>query len=475
MRKSSFSKSDIKPNLVKHLAEAKERIVLAIGWFDNQSLLGLLQKKTIEGVSINLLLITDKDSIRNKNFLEPLVQQGATTTYLDVSERERMIDHKFVIIDQQTVITGNYNWGYKNAPKEEFVIVTEQLPTLVQGFMEEFEYLSILNQLSKTETRVENSLEDLLKKMEVLKVLLSIGDTEFIDIRLKKLEQWKWDINVGAIYTAISDQDFDAALDLIRIFIDLHQPLLKCVQPPIDNLRREIQRLEEDIALTSQEFNETQKVIHEFSKIHTEELGDLLQEILLQNKIKAEIEVKLAQDDPEKQAELDEARKDHEEYNHSYAAAQQQKKFKPLTPKDKKLLKTLYRQASLQCHPDRIVDDLQDEAERLFVELNQAYKSNDLEKVQDIHQQLKKGIMLRKSETITELKKLETTINNLHQKLKNWNDKLEELRELPTYQTVNKIDDWMVYFSETKVILQEQLERLTAFNRAYKELVEMDE
>lgn len=471
MKKDSFFESDIKANLVKHLAEAEERIMLAIGWLEDSSLLGLLEKKTIEGLSISLLLIQDNNREENEKLLQPLVQKGAKITWLDESEREQMIDHKFVVIDQQTVITGNYNWGYKNAPKEEFITVTEELPTLVQGFMEEFEHLSVLNQLSKTAARTENSQEDLLKKMEVLKVLLSIGDTEDINERLKKIEPWKTDKNVGAIYTAIFTHEFDVALDLMQTFIELHEVLLKCIEPPIDNLRREIQRLEEDISLTSQEFNETQKVIHEFSKIHTEELGDLLQEILLQNKMKAEIEVKLAQDDAEKLAELEDAQKDHEEYTHSYAAAQQQKKFKPLSPQDKKTLKKLYRQASLQCHPDRIVDELHDEAERFFVELNQAYKSNDLEKVQEIHQQLKKGVMLRKSETITELKKLETASNNLKQKLEDWNKKLEDLQQLPTYQMVSKIDDWTVYFAETKIILQEQLERVTAFNGEHGELL----
>jgi len=191
-------------------------------------------------------------------------------------------------------------------------------------------------------------------------------------------------------------------------------------------------------------------------------LGDLLQQLLYQTKVKAEIDAK-NNDDKEKQDAFEEAEKDHEEYTKSHVEAKKEK-LKNLTKAEQKELKKLYRQTSLKCHPDRVVDELHDQAEEIFVELNQAYKANDLEKVREINQQLKSGIMLPKSEGITELKKLESTLKSLTQKLNVWLEKLDQLKEESSFKAVSSIENWDTYFQEKKEILLEQLNRLKEFN-----------
>lgn len=468
MQQHTYRGEDIKPLLVKSLTAAHTSIHLSTGWFVDKSLLRLLEKKAMDGVSIKMILLRDADNQAQADDYQELVRQGIQIIWLDEAERETVIDHKFVVIDEEQTITGNYNWGHRNPPPEEHITITKYIPTLAQGYIEEFDYLAILPELPKNAEKPANNIAELLKRMEVLKVLLSIGDTAFIHMRLDRIADFQQDINVSEIYLAILNKEFDRALELLSAFIELHQSLLQCIEPPVENLRREIQKLEEDIALTSQEFSETQKVIQEFSKLHSEALGDILQRILLQNKIKAEIEARLDAENAEKQEEFAEAEKDHEEYSRSYEASKKET-FQSLNKEEKKALKKLYRQASLQCHPDRIVEDLKEEAERFFVELNQAYKANDLEKVKEIHTQLKEGVMLRKSEAITELKKLKSTIKSLQQTLENWQQKLAELRAMPTYQTINHIEDWEEYFTETKAVLQERLERLEAYNQEYME------
>lgn len=468
MEQETIKQTDIKLHLVQHLTQAKEKIYLSIGWIADNGLIGLLQKRAIEGLVVKIILIKDSSNAIFKNDFYELTRKGVDITWLDPTEREILIDNKFVVIDDKIVINGNYNWRHKNPPQEEYINITSKLPTFAQGYIEEFDYLTVFNQLPKSDPKPLNNIGDLLKKMEVLKVLLSMGDTEFIHIRLNKLADFQHDTHVGRIYLLILEKEFEEALKAIKEFIQWHQPLLECIEPPIENLKREIQRLENEIASVSQEFNETQKVLNEFSKLHSEELGGLLQKILYQSKLKAEIEAKKAADDLEKQEDLAEAQKDHEEYTKSLEESKKQT-YKSLTPQQQKELKKLYRQASLKCHPDRIVEELHHEAEAFFVELNTAYKSNDLERVKEIHQQLKSGMMLSKSESITEWKKLESTVQSLQQKLQDWNAKLDKLKAMPTYQTVSNIEDWMLYFAETKEVLKSQLERLNAFNQANKE------
>ncbi len=465
MKQEITQKNELMPLLIKALTTANTKIYLAIGWLAEKGIFGLLEKKLLEGVDLQMVLIKDDANTKNKAKYDALVQQGAKLHWLDKVESEKLIDHKFVVIDQEFVLTGNYNWGHKNPPKEESLSISSTVPTLTQGFLEEFEYLSILNQLPKTAPRPKNSIGQLLQKLNILKVLLSIGDTEFIHLRLQVLENYQSDENVQAIHQAILQKDFESAHELIKSFVDFHSVLQDCIEPPVDSLRREIQRIEEEITSISQEYNETQKVIHEFSKLHSEELGDLLQKILFQSKIKAAYEAKIDKENTEKQEEFEEAKSDHEEYTKSYEAAKKQQ-LNTLTPAEKKELKKLYRQTSLRCHPDRVVEELHDQAEEIFVELNKAYKANDLERVKAINEQVKSGAMLSKSETITELKKLESTVSSLKQKLQDWLDKLDKLKAMPTFKTVSSIDDWAVYFEETKVVLADQLERLLLFNES---------
>ncbi len=468
MTQFSIQNKEIKPQIVKYLTAATSKILLAIGWLEDDGLIGLLQKKAIEGLDIQLILVNDQKSKTKTKEFQMLVQKGAKIVWLDNSFREKLMDYKFGVIDSMTVFTGSYTWEEQQFSNNQTLYITESLPTLANGFEIEFEYLSILNELSKEEPKIKNPVTLLLKKLEVIKALLKIGDTEFIHLRLDEIKEFKSDINLSQIFSALEEESFEEALTLLIEFTSYHEILIACNEPPMDKLRREIQLMEEEISSASNEFNEIQKTLHKFSKQHSENLGDLLQKILFQTKLKAKIE---AEEDEEKQEEYNEAKKDHEEYTRSFEMSKKQK-LKSLTKEEQKILKKLYRQNSLKCHPDRVIEDFQEEAEAIFVELNEAYKANDLEKVKDIADQLKSGFMLFKSEGITELKKLESRLKNLTQKYEGWIGKIEELQQLPTYRTVSNIDDWDVYFEDTKEVLESQLVRLKEFNAGHEDFEE---
>lgn len=460
MIRNTFHKEAIRPQLIKQLTAATSSIHLVIGWIGDAGLIGLLEKKALEGIAVKVVLIKEKEGGL------PTIFKSATNNkikiiLLDEHYKEQIIDHRFGILDDAVVLTGNFGWGGKNAPLEAALTITENLPTLATGFEAEFDYLSILNDLEE-DAKPANPILPLLKKLEVIKTLLRMEDTDYLDLRLQELESYRTDQHIAHIYRLLQQKLYSDAIVQIKEFVQHHQYLQECIEPPIETIRREIQQLEIDITTISNEYNETQKTLQKFSTAHTESLGDILQAILLQSKIKSEKEAKENED---KQAAFEEAKKDYEDYTKSHEAAKLQQP-KTLTPQEQKELRKLYRRTSLKCHPDRVVEELQAEAEEIFVELNQAYKQNDLEKIRAISEQLKAGIMLAKSEGVTTLKKLESTYKSLLQKLENWQEKLDQLQQQPTYQTISRIDNWETYFEETKVTLQEQLDRLIAFNQS---------
>lgn len=473
MKQSTHHQEEIRPILIKHLADAVESIHLAIGWIDEVGLEGLLRKKAFEGVEVILILIEDENYQSKTIDLQNMMDRGVEVIRLDERQREHLIDHKFGVIDGSIVLTGNYAWGFKNAPKEENVAITEGVSTLANGFESEFDYLSNIEKIDDATVKPSNPIIGLLKKIEVVKTLLGMGDTEFIQLRFKEFENFIEDENIALIHQQLLKENYEDALELIKNFIQYHQPLRQCLDPPIDSLKREIQMVEEEIATISTEYSETQKILQKFSKMHTDWLGGILQDLLFQTKKKSSIEAKLYKDDEEKQAEYEEAKKDHEEYTKSYELSKEEK-VKSLTKEEQRELKKLYRFTSMKCHPDRVVEELHDQAEEIFIELNEAYKANDLERVREINQQLKSGIMLSKSEGITELKKLESTYKTLIQKLEGWQEKLNELQKDPSYKAVSGIENWETYFNEKKDILEQQLERLTKFNEENAEVLKSE-
>ncbi len=464
MNQITFHNDDILPAVIRCLTEATTSIHLSLGWMNDKGLNGLLQKKALEGVDVRILLVRESNSTVARSDFKQVTPDGVQIIYLDDSRKEQFIDHRFGLIDGEIILTGNYSWGHNIRPQEPTLTIIDSVPSLAIGYISEFEFLSISNDLSKDEPKPHNPIYDLIKKLSVIKILLSIGDTENIDLRIADLDDGYTDGNVLKVRKSLMNEDYDEALELLEPLIDIHRSLLDCIDPPIKKFQREIRLLEDEIAEISNEYNDTQKTLHRFSKEHSEHLGDLLQKILLQNKIKAEIE---AIQDEDKMEDYEEAKNDHEEYSKSYELSKKDK-FKKLSPSEQKELKKLYRKTSLKCHPDRVIDEFHDQAEELFVQLNQAYKANDLDGVKQISNQLKEGIMLAKSEGISELKKLERTVNNLNQKLDDWLSKLDELKAMPTYQTISNIEDWSTYFLDTKEVLVSQLDRLLLYNTKYQ-------
>ena len=463
MRSRNYHQNEVKHYLAKYLLEATQKIHLAIGWLNDEGILALLQKKAIAGVEVILILIEEEDI--QKTVLEKVQKgnyRGVQVLTLEERYRERMIDHKFGVIDESIILTGSYDWGLSGS-KEDAITITKKIPSLAQGFEVEFDRLSKIKPNSKKTKKVVNPTIELLKKLEVIKTLLGIGDTDFLYLRLRGLKKYLADENVALIHDTLRRKAYEEAIPLIKDFIRYHQYFQECIEPPIDNFRREIQLLEDEIANISNEYSETEKLIHQFSLDHTASLGDLLQKILFQSKIKAEIEHNIGEGD---QKTFEEAKNDYESYTKTHEASKKQKQ-KKLSRQEQKELKKIYRQSSLRCHPDKVVEELHAQAEEIFIELNEAYKANDLERLRTISEQLKTGHMLSKSEGITTLKKLESSFNTLNQKLKDWQEKLANLQQMPSYKTISSIDDWEVYFEETRVVLEAQLKRLLKFNETH--------
>lgn len=110
---------DIQNRILEQLDKAQVSIVVAVAWFTNQVLADKLIEKQQEGVSVAVII---DDNSTNTKYCPQL--DGCCLIKIKV--KGGIMHDKFCVIDNQTVITGSYNWTssaeFKN---EENIEVSE--------------------------------------------------------------------------------------------------------------------------------------------------------------------------------------------------------------------------------------------------------------------------------------------------------------------------------------------------------------
>ena len=103
---------NIQNDIIKELDNAQVSISLAMAWFTNKTLLEKLKEKQEQGIKVEIVIFDDGVNAKHGVNLEGF-------DFVKVrAERGGIMHNKFCVIDNQTVITGSYNWSdnaeYKN-------------------------------------------------------------------------------------------------------------------------------------------------------------------------------------------------------------------------------------------------------------------------------------------------------------------------------------------------------------------------
>ena len=327
-------------------------------------------------------------------------------------------------------------------------------------------------------------------RLEAIRQMIRIGDTEDIDLQAKKLntllpESFQ-DAQIAAaknILDAINQQKYGQVMAAIDDFLNRFQQLATYIDPEIASLQLEIQSLEVQIATLSNEKSDIEKLIHDFSFRYNQELGELIQELLFLRKEKARIEkekrveemrkvqaekekayeeAKRAYEEAKKKADeaefaSGEAEREYEDFHQQYEE-NKEATFHELSEEQKAELKRKYKKAVLKCHPDRVSEEYRLRAEDVFKELSKAYKENDLKRVSEILTELENGNLLFPTSTIQEKEKLQYLAQQLRSKLAQIVAEMAALQENETYQLIANLSDWGAYFAEIQANLQQEKE-----------------
>jgi hypothetical protein len=298
---------------------------------------------------------------------------------------------------------------------------------------------------------VENAtqLSKVIKRLELIKNLISLEEEDEIETQIAKLEKGDLTAELKNIFVFLREKSFSKAAIAIGKFINEHNGLSLYIDPEIESLKLEAKSLEAKLNKLSDEKADLEKLIHEFGVRHNKELGELILKIL-----------KFRKNQAKGTSKETEAEEDYKNYSEEFEISKNEK-IAELTEEELLEIKKKYRKASKLCHPDVVSEDQNELADKLFTELNAAYERNHLEKVKEILENLERGnFFVSKSDAINEKQLMKAEIEKLKIRIRQLQQEMQLIKESDAYRTISSIEDWDIYFKETKEKLEEQAKEL---------------
>lgn len=440
---------NIAERIQQEISKAQKSVFIAVAWFTNKNLFNELVNKARNGCTVSLIISNDNINLNSSIDFEQLLTAKSKVYKIGNGDTELM-HNKFCIIDYSTVITGSYNWSYKAENNFENVIITSNDTTLAEQFISEFNNIRRQYYPDTVNEEIVFPLNKIIKRLEILKNYILLEDIEELNKESSKLKEYDFNSDLQDIIEEIRKEEFSSAINKIQIFISKNQQLSVWTDPEIAALKLEIKNLENQLNGFDNEKIELEKLLSEFQHRHTIELGDIILDILKFRKLKFKSD----------KTKFEEAENDERQYREQVDTEKEKEIFE-LTDEQKLELKKKFRKATVLCHPDKVADEYKEAAQRIFIELKQAYDANDLKKVTEILEDLEKGNFFKtKSETVQEKDLLKAAIAKLKRQIKILETEIITIKESDTFKTIISIEDWDDYFQKTKEKLQRELEEL---------------
>jgi hypothetical protein len=454
----------IHKHIENNLKASKTSIRIAVAWFTDTKLFDILCEKAKEGIHVELLIANHEINLESNIKYRDLTNNGGQIFWIgNEGAYAPLMHNKFCIIDNITLIFGSYNWTRKAKSNHESITVIEEDYNLILDFNQEFDKI-------KNKYYNPNAEIDWMKiviRLETLLNVIKLEDLEDINYQIDKTKSLipknhsdkKLD-SLTTILNHCSKKEFSQAVILIQTFTSDYKKISIYNDPEIPALQLEIRSLEYQISSLSDEKTDIEKSIRSFELKYNEELGGLITKILHYKKVVAEKIAKESKGDEQKQQDYEEAKFDYEDFSKSYNDKLNESKPLELNEQQQKELKINYRKASKLCHPNIISDEQEELANKIFIDLKNAYDNNDLKLVNEILADLEKGIFKSKGETINEKDKLKIILENLIRKRNELEEMLLSIKNTNTFNKISHIKNWDNYFKDIKEEFSKILEEL---------------
>lgn len=290
-------------------------------------------------------------------------------------------------------------------------------------------------------------MKQILKHLKAISTFIDLEDDEQILGQVVKLKVLAIDNEVQEIIVMIENQRYENVFNLINDYVYRFSKLEVWEDPKVKGLKVELSILEKELNELSENKNEYLTQINAFNAQYYAKLGAIVEEVL---RLKKEM-AQRAYDKGEINEEEFEAFKEEHESFYKEAVSQSKEQPNILSDEDEKKLKKAYRKASRLTHPDIVADAFKEEATKIFVALNEAYKRKDLAKVEEILKGLESGVAFAyASDEINDVEVLREKSEILRKKIEELKEELDVLKESEAYVVISSTADLESYFLELR-------------------------
>ncbi|WP_151088477.1 phospholipase D-like domain-containing protein [Hymenobacter baengnokdamensis] len=403
--------TDIRAVLLREIGLAKHSIHVAVAWFTDHTLFAALLARQRAGVPVVLCLTRDEKAINFQPGGLPFAELEASGGRVFVVE-DRLMHHKFCILDGRDVLTGSYNWTNKAAHRnEENLVFTTGDPELARHFLREFARLTGQPDAPAADPAVQR----VLKRLAVIQSLLTLHETEDLPKHLDRLEAEPLaDPRLTAVLAALRTHRYAEATDLLQAFVAAHAQVRVWEDPHLAALHLEIRLLEAELLALEAERAEATRLLTAFELWHQRELGELLQEVLA---LRRDVASHQRHTSAYAESEYQRADQRYQQQAHDREQAQAVAAHTfALDADGRALLKKLYREAAQLCHPDRVADTQKAAATEAFQQVLSAYQRQDVAGLQAQLLYLRRGLFTTATTTLSSVEVLRARRDTLASK-----------------------------------------------------------
>lgn len=452
--------------ILKHINAAEREINVAVAWFTDRELFDALCRKAQQGVAVSVVLIDDEINRApgKLNFIR--LQNLKAKVHFIEQQRSAKMHHKFCVIDQSIVITGSYNWTHQARENEENITVIKDAPILINDFLEIF---TELTSSDSSPSAIQISSDMVRRRLEMIKNLILLDEIEDVPSHTQKLKPASELYKLDSILQCLASGKYQQAVEEIAEYLKRFTAIVISDDYEAAELKFELKILELRLESLTNEQADLERSILLFNRKQYEILGDITEQILRIKKeylrLLAEKARKQAENETiieEKEQEADQAEQTYREYAEEHEEIKQTT-VDSLNEEQEQELKQMFRKSCNLCHPDKVPEELKEQAHEIFIELKEAYDNNDLKTVKEIYQRLKSGNFTQtKSSTLKAIDVLRSTISELRYKIEKILDTLRKLNAEPVIVVLNRIGyaeaEWESYLKQHRQSLEQQLE-----------------
>jgi hypothetical protein len=450
--KSYFTKQgDVKDIIINKLSTAQNKVLVAVAWFTDTVLFNKLLELQEKGILIEVIITKHQFNTESRNNYQLIEEKGF---FAELGSDDQLMHMKFCVIDYDTVISGSANWSNRafTVNNEEITIVTGNTQR-TNDFIEEFDRLKELSGKFKMNEEALD-VSKAFKKFKLIRAFVDLGEITKIQPYIHELKSIK---ELTSITNLLLAGKYDIAFKEITKFEKEYTQLIDVSVIEKAQILSQIKLISYQIEILEIKKTETEAETEQFNHRYIIELNPLISKILaLKKKIYEKLKKHGIDDDTFKKIE--------EEFNQKNKEYQEELKVEipELNDEETADIKKMHREAVKLCHPDSsscIYED-KEKASKIFNELTNAVKTNNIEQVRFIWNALKQGNPISDINTFDELEHLRVKLETLKSKYNYLFNKLSEIKLSQTYELISKIDDWSEYFENQKSLLKKEFESL---------------